>query len=139
MNYRLEKNLPEATEYCDLRISSGMSAKDHPSAKEALKRSLFGVSIRDHSNGELIGMGRIIGDFTALQVVDIAVDPRHQGKKIGKRIMEEIMNYIKTSVPRSCFVNLFSDIDFLYEKYGFVNPTTTRGMKLDWDRIKDKN
>lgn len=139
MKYRIEFEPPKAEEYCHLRISAGMTPKDPATARFALARSLFMVSVREPKTGRLIGMGRVIGDFTALQIVDIAVDPRHHEQKIGYRVMNEIMAYIRDTAPKTCFVNLFSDIDYLYEPYGFVKPEKTQGLKLDWDTFKKRN
>ena len=80
-------------------------------------------------------MGRIIGDFTALQLVDIAVDPGHQGRGLGRLLMEALMGFVRDNAEPTCFVNLFADVDFLYGKFGFVEPSSTTGMRLDWSRL----
>ncbi|WP_442905530.1 GNAT family N-acetyltransferase [Halomonas sp. BC04] len=54
------------------------------------------------SQRELIGMGRVAGDGgTFFQVVDIAVAPQHQGRGLGKIIMNEICRYIDHEVPKT--------------------------------------
>jgi len=54
-----------------------------------LPNSLYAVQFR--LDGELIAMGRVIGDGGCFfQIVDIAVDPAHQGQGLGRRIMEHI-------------------------------------------------
>ena len=62
--------------------------------------------------------------------------PDAQGNKLGRKIMEVLMRFIKTNADETCFVNLFADVSFLYEKYGFVIPTGTQGMRLDWSQVK---
>lgn len=139
MNYKVTYDLPTPKEYCDLRDIAGLSKRNLDVAEKSLGRSLFSIIVREQSSSKLVGMGRIIGDWTCLQIVDIAVDPSHQGKKIGRRIMEEVMNFIKKNASENCFVNLFADVDFLYEKFSFVVPTHTTGMKLDWDKFKGQS
>ena len=72
--------------------------------------------------GEVIGMGRVIGDRGCFcQVVDICVIPERQGRGIGNLIMDKITQYIQTHLPKSCYVSLIADGDasYLYEKFGF--------------------
>jgi len=79
-------------------------------------------------------MGRIIGDGGCFcQVVDICVLPENQGQGIGKVIMQQISNFIKTQLPKSCYVSLLADGDasHLYEKFGFKDTLPySRGMAL---------
>ncbi|WP_424983298.1 GNAT family N-acetyltransferase [Maritalea sp. S77] len=120
-NIQIEHKTPTPQEYCDLRAFAGLSPKSLDAATIALKNSLFGVSLRDEQ-GNLIGMGRIIGDGGCFaQVTDIAVKPEHQGKGLGKMIMGEIDQFIQSQLPASCWVSLFADGDahHLYQKYGF--------------------
>ena len=72
--------------------------------------------------GKVVGMGRVIGDGGCFcQVVDICVIPGRQGKGLGKLIMKNITEFIKTSLPKSCYTSLIADGDafYLYEKFGF--------------------
>jgi ribosomal protein S18 acetylase RimI-like enzyme len=67
-------------------------------------------------------MGRLIGDGGCFfQIVDIAVDPRHQGKGLGKAIMSRLMAYVTEALPSSAYVSLIADVpaNRLYEQYGF--------------------
>lgn len=67
-------------------------------------------------------MGRIIGDGgTAFQIVDIALDPSHQGKGLGKQIMAALMARLKTEAPEGAYVSLIADGDarHLYAQFGF--------------------
>lgn len=118
---------PAVQEYCSLRVAAGLSAMDPTAAAAALPRSLFAVTIR--SEQQLIAMGRIVGDGLHVQVVDIAVLPDFQGQGLSRKILEQIMSFIAT-LPRSTIVSLFADVDWLYGKFGFVDPQQTTGMTL---------
>ena len=126
----LSQELPTVDEYCALRILTGLSAMDPVAAVEALPRSLHAVTLRD--DGRLVGMGRVVGDGLQVQVVDIAVHPDAQGQGLSRMIMDNIMEFIET-LPSSTIVNLFADIDWLYQKFGFVVPEHTTGMSLRRD------
>ena len=119
--------LPPVDEYCALRIATGLSAMDPVAAVDALPRSRYAVTLRE--DGRLVGMGRVVGDGLHVQVVDIAVHPDWQGQGLSRMIMEKIMEFVDT-LPASTIVNLFADIDWMYQKFGFVVPEHTTGMSL---------
>ncbi len=127
MELTVANTLPAVDEYCDLRVATGLSAMDREAALAALPRSLHAVTIRDGER--LVAMGRVVGDGLHVQVVDIAVAPDLQGNGLSRTVMEDIMAFIDT-LPRSTIVNLFADIDWLYQKFGFVVPDHTTGMSL---------
>ena len=120
---------PEPSEYCALRESVGLSPKDVTAASEALPRSVFCVTIRD--GRKLIAMGRIVGDKGCfVQIVDIMVDAQYQKRGLSRRIMEALMQYIDREIPKCAIVSLFADIDWLYQKFGFAEPLSSKGMLL---------
>lgn len=113
---------PQVEEYCDLRVSAGMSPKSIEAARKGLPNACFNITIYD--NESLIAMGRVIGDGgTVFQIVDIAVDKGYQGCGYGRIIMEEIMTYIENVAEKGTYVSLMTDYpaDKLYEKFGFIS------------------
>ncbi|MEW6058315.1 MAG: GNAT family N-acetyltransferase [Bdellovibrionota bacterium] len=134
MTVKMIYELPSAEDYCALRIKAGMTARELKFVQVALPKSLFSVILRHDE--KLIAMGRVIGDLGChVQVVDIVVDPEFQKQGLGNKIMIEVMNFIRISVPKTCFVNLFADVNFLYEKFGFVDSVRSKGMYLDWKKF----
>ena len=127
MDFTVANTIPGVEEYCGLRIATGLSSMDPQAAVTALPRSLHAVTIRD--GDRLIAMGRVVGDGLHVQVVDIAVEPEFQGQGLSRIVMENIMGFVST-LPTSTIVNLFADIDWLYQKFGFVVPEHTTGMSL---------
>jgi len=80
-------------------------------------------------------MGRIIGDGGCFfQVTDIAVDPAHQGRGLGKMIMTELRGWMDENVPETGYVSLIADgrARELYARFGFegVGPAS-EGMFLN--------
>jgi ribosomal protein S18 acetylase RimI-like enzyme len=79
-------------------------------------------------------MGRIVGDGALnFEIVDIAVDPAHQGKGLGRKIMEHLMAWLEQHAPVGAYVSLVADVPELYQKFGFklVRPES-EGMALVW-------
>lgn len=112
---------PEAVDYINLRVETGMSGKSLEAAQVGLKNSLFVVTLYNES--ELVAMSRIIGDAGAFfQIVDIAVKPAFQGKGLGKLIMKELMEYLDEHTYEGSYVSLIADdpANKLYEQFGFT-------------------
>ena len=116
--FRNEPPSPEA--YNLLRLEGGLSRKSQAAATIGLKNSLFTVCMYD--NEILIGMGRIIGDGgTFFQIVDIVVKPSYQGRGLGKRLMENLIDYLDNHTYPGSYVSLIADApaNKLYEQFGF--------------------
>jgi GNAT superfamily N-acetyltransferase len=67
-------------------------------------------------------MGRVVGDGgTVFQVADIALLPEHQGRGLGKQILDAIDAWLHQTARPGAFVNLFADrgVASLYARYGF--------------------
>ncbi|MFX1534808.1 MAG: GNAT family N-acetyltransferase [Promethearchaeota archaeon] len=43
-------------------------------------------------------------------MVDIVVDPEHQGRGLGRQIMEKIMEYIDINAPDESYISMIADI-----------------------------
>jgi ribosomal protein S18 acetylase RimI-like enzyme len=96
--YQLSDEIPSAEDYLRLRRVSGLSPKSAEGAAIGLPRSIFGVVVRNGS--EVVGMGRVVGDGgLMLQVTDIAVEPAHQGRGLGKAIMARIAAFLEENLP----------------------------------------
>jgi GNAT superfamily N-acetyltransferase len=117
----LEERFPGVDDYRRLRSVAGLSPKSAEAAVRGLANTLYGVSLK--SGGNVIGMGRIIGDGGCFfVVVDIAVQPEYQRRGLGKRIMGALDTWLRANALDSSNVSLFADGDarHLYAQYGFV-------------------
>lgn len=93
-DYVLLVGTPSVEDYRRLRRVSGLSAKSQAAAEAGLPNTWFAVTIR-HGD-DTVGMGRIIGDGgTAFQIVDIAVEPAHQGQGLGKTIVAALVDHLR--------------------------------------------
>ena len=127
--YVLLEGFPDAVGYARLRSAAGLSPKLPEAAARGVGGTLHGV--RFLRAGELIGMGRIVGDGGFFFfVVDIAVAPAHQGRGLGKRIMAALDAWLRANAPETAHVALFADGEakHLYAKYGFAVNTKSVGM-----------
>lgn len=104
--YILHQQIPASEVYQQLRIRAGLSPKSAAAAR-GLPNTLFSAVVT--CADQPVGMVRVIGDGgTACQVVDICVLPEHQGRGLGKMIMQSIQHYLLT-LPPSCYVSLLAD------------------------------
>lgn len=128
--YTLSDEVPPLDDYLRLRVISGLSPKSREGAEVGLPNSVFGVTIRE--NASVVGMGRIIGDHGLFfQVTDIAVDPAHQGRGLGKRIMGRLMEKLNEVAPAGSYVSLIADGEAhrLYAQFGFA-PTAPASIGM---------
>ena len=128
--YTLLPQVPAIDDYLRLRIVAGLSPKSREGASIGLPNSWFGVTV--FHQGQAVGMGRIIGDGgTAFQVIDIAVEPMHQGQGLGKRIMAALMERLNAEAPEGAYVSLIADgpAKDLYAQYGF-KPTMPESIGM---------
>ena len=119
-DYCIVHEVPAIDDYLRLRVAAGLSAKTREGATIGLPNTWFGVTLMFQD--QAVGMGRIIGDGgTAFQIVDIAIEPAHQRKGLGKRNMAALMEQLATTAPEGAYVSLIADGDaqFLYAQYGF--------------------
>ena len=120
-NYEITAEVPAINDYRRLRKICGLSVFSKEAAVVGLKGTIFSGVIRHE--GAVIGMGRIVGDGGCFfQITDIAVDPTHQGKGLGKAIMAHLMAYVNEALPATAYVSLIADVpaNRLYEHFGFA-------------------
>ena len=120
MTPTLSLAIPGNQEYRALRSAAGLSMMSEEGAALGLPASWCSVCVRHE--GELIGMGRVVGDGGLfLFVVDIGVAPAWQGKGLGRRIMQALMDEVHARAPLRTMVALIADgtAHELYAKFGF--------------------
>ena len=130
--YSLSDQAPSVGTYQRLRRIAGLSPKTEAGAAVGLPRTLISVQIL--AGDEPVGMGRVVGDGALfVQVVDIAVDPAHQGRGLGKAIMGRLMERMRAELPPGTYVSLLADGEAhrLYAQYGFtLTAPASVGMAL---------
>lgn len=116
--YKVNERVASVEDFLRLRDVTGLSPRTKEAAEKGLPRSLYGVTIEFET--ETVAMGRVVGDGALnFEIVDIAVDPEHQGRGLGTKIMQHIMDYLEAEAPSGGYISLMADVPKLYEKFGF--------------------
>lgn len=119
MEYK--ENTLSYEDYCRLRQSVGWTNFSKTQTEKSLERSLYTVVAG--SDGQAVGMGRLIGDGMYYMIVDIVVLPTYQKMGIGSTILNMIVDYVNRETPvggRSS-IQLIAEKgkEKFYEKRGF--------------------
>ena len=85
---------PTVNEYSYLRELVGWGVPVKEATEVSIEQSLFSVCLE--REGEIIGLGRIVGDGGLyFYVQDIIVKPEYRGLGYSRIIMDEVMKFIK--------------------------------------------
>jgi GNAT superfamily N-acetyltransferase len=110
-------------EFNFLRQSVKWDTIEYNLALKGIENSLF--TITAIVDGKIIGLTRVIGDggYTII-IADVMVLPEFQGKGIGKKLMEEAMNFIRNKYLKQgqeVLVNLMATKgkESFYKQFGF--------------------
>ncbi len=119
------------SEYLKIRGKVGWRPILEEQAEKALARSLYVGGAYD--GGELVGMGRIVGDGAVIcYVQDLIVIPDYQKKGVGSLVLSHLKEYVESlrspgSVMMFCLMCAKGREPF-YEKHGFIaRPTDQLG------------
>ena len=128
--YEFQIETPSVEDYLRLRAVSGLTPKTEEAARRGLPGTLHAVVVRFEDRA--VAMGRVIGDGGAFfQIVDMAVEPEHQGQGLGKRIFATLMDWVHENAPESAYVSLIADGEAhrLYAQFGF-EPVTPKSIGM---------
>ena len=131
---------PTVEEYHALRDHVGWGVPDVGATEVSIEHALFSVCLE--LDGELIGMGRVVGDGGLyFYIQDIIVVSEHRGKGYSDLIMQEVLKYVDRVARPCAYVALFAakGVEGLYEKYGFIERPTDRfgaGMFIPLEKLK---
>ena len=119
---KLIDNILQAEDFIRLRIEAGFVEIPLEHARKALQNGLLNVSAIYH--GELVGMGRLVGDgamYWYLQ--EIVILPQFQRKGIGTMIVNHLVDYAKANSTTGKFTTIggvsAKGKEPFYEKLGF--------------------
>jgi ribosomal protein S18 acetylase RimI-like enzyme len=130
--YELVEAIPSVDDYLRLRRTSGLTSRSRDAAEAGLPSTFFAVCIR--RGGETVGMGRIISDGALFfHLVDVAVEPAHQGRGLGKAVVAALLAHVRRIAPAEAYVSLMANGEAhrLYAGFGFLPVAPdARGMEL---------
>lgn len=133
--YRLILKTPEVDDYLRLREVAGLTPRSRVAAEAGLPNTFIGVVVEQA--GRAVAMGRIVGDGGLFfLLVDMAVEPEHQGRGLGRMIMTALMETFRARVPAEAHISLGADgtASVLYSQFGFA-PTAPKSTGMSqWIR-----
>jgi ribosomal protein S18 acetylase RimI-like enzyme len=121
-DYRLVMAAPPIEDYLTLRREAGLSHRTEAQAQAALPGGWSACHAVQRSTGQIVGMGRVIGDGGwYFHVIDMAVLPLHQRRGLGDALLGALLSDIRNRAPADAYVNLLADRPGvrLYERHGF--------------------
>lgn len=128
--YTLRPEPPTAATYRELRAANDMLPRPDAAVEPGLAASVHAVTAVEDPTGETVGMARLLGDGAMVfQVSDVVVHPDHQGRGLGTRLTEALLDHVEETAPAGAEVNLFADVDGFYERFGFTETRpASKGM-----------
>jgi ribosomal protein S18 acetylase RimI-like enzyme len=130
--YSLVVGPPPLEDYLRLRRDSGLSPKEPEQGVGAITGSWSACHVVDE-HGVPVAMGRTIGDGGwYFHIADIATDPAHQRRGLGRRVVEWLLSDIRDRAPAGAYVTLVGDPpgQRLYRSLGFDDVAPSLGMAL---------
>lgn len=95
MEYR--KNELTYEDYISLRNSVGWNNFAEEQVSKSINNAILNITVIDE--GETVAMGRLIGDGIYYLIVDVVVQPEHQGQGIGSTIIDILLKYVEEHTP----------------------------------------
>lgn len=126
MSYKIQKTTKNInwSKVAELLSHFGLSDLDAETQQEVFERSYAVVFLFD--NKEMVGFGRAISDgICQAAIYNIALDERYQGKGLGRKIINELIEQVK-----QCNIILYTHPEIIefYEKLGFMKMKTGMAM-----------
>lgn len=131
-NFEIKHKFPTTKQFVSLFESVGWE-RDKKRVNQNRKNSCFAVSV--FCNGEIVGMGRVVGDSCYFTIYDVVVKQKFQGKGIGSMVLTEIVNWYKSIKDDDTFLYLGASKgkEGFYEKFGFKSrPNADVGAGMKW-------
>ena len=135
---RLERRLPTVSEYIALRSAVGWKTPSAEDCDRALRGTHLAVCAVD--GDETVGLGRLVSDGALYWlIVDLIVNPAHQGRGIGSCLVRELEN-LALRENATGNVNLVAgpDVVAFYKRFGYqVTDSSLMAKRLPnlWDAI----
>lgn len=133
MDIKLEYSIL-TREFLEVVESVGWKTYSVEQVNKALNNTMY--MVKATSDGELAGIGRVVGDFSIVCMLsDICVKPEFQGKGIGLKIVNELKRLIEDGVKEGEKMQIeltpTAGNEEFYKRAGFkYKPDVITGMYL---------
>jgi len=109
--------------------------------EKAFSNSMFKCFVKE--SGELVAAGRALADgIDCSYICDVAVHPNHQGKGIGKGIIENLIELSKGH--KKIILYSYPGKELFYKQLGFKRMSTAmaifenQNQALEWGLVNEK-
>jgi ribosomal protein S18 acetylase RimI-like enzyme len=131
--YRIVAMIPSAEEYLALNLSVGWrKTSDRLAIEKALSNST--ICLCALQGDRIVAFVRVIGDGSiTFYIQDLIVIPECQRKGIGRKLMQAVMDFIKTNAAPVAYVGLMAavNVEGFYRPWGFTRRSDDRpGMDM---------
>ena len=122
-------------EYMDMREKAGWMQFPTEQAKNCIDNAYMVLCVRDDEKA--VGVARLLWDRGYVAFLsDVIVDPAYQGRGIGRRLVETVIQRIKDDMKPGYKVKLTLNSakgkEPFYEKFGFrERPNEEAGAAMD--------
>lgn len=118
------EKIPTVQEYNDLTEQVGWGTEPERIVRTALDNTIYSVCAYD--GGRIVGYARLIGDRALFAYIqDVMVAPDYQGRRIGSRLIEYVLEEVKrlksVSPNLRTYLGASKGKEGFYEKFGFVS------------------
>ncbi len=131
-NIIITSALPDAQSFKTLRDIAGWGEVSLDQARLTIVNSVLGVCA--FSDGQLIGMARIIGDGVLnAYIQDVVIAPDYRGQGIGKAVMKTLIADMRRTLPADCTIGLMAATgqEGFYQSFRFIpRPNTDYGAGM---------
>jgi len=131
-SYTLVPGPPPLDDSLRLRRDSGLTPKNADQGAGAIAGSWSACHVLDPDRRP-VAMGRTIGDGGwYFHIADIATDPAHQRRGIGRAVVAWLVADIRSRAPRGAYVTPVGDPpgQRLYRSLGFDDVAPSLGIAL---------
>jgi GNAT superfamily N-acetyltransferase len=139
LSIELVERRPTVSEYSRLIAAVGWKPRDASAVAAALDGSIFSVCAE--SDHELIGMGRVIGDGGLhYYLTDVVVDPSHQRRGVGSRIVRALTTFVEGVPFENTWVGVFAveGTAGFYARFGYKAQQPTGPAMYRWLNRSDR-
>lgn len=129
------KNSISVDDYLFLRRSVKWVELCREQAQEGLENSAYIISCYD--NNKVVGITRIVWDRGYIAYLsDVIVSPEYQGNGIGKRMVENAIDFVKARLKMNWKIKIVlvsaKGKELFYKKFGFSErPNNESGAGMD--------
>lgn len=108
-------------DYIQVRDTANFMPYSKSYHKESIKNSLHTCVI--YKDNDPAAIARLVGDNKlTFFIKDVVVKPEYRGMGLGKKVLNDILNYIEENAAPNAYIALMAskESENFYKKFGFI-------------------